>query len=367
MMEIFPTSWDAIQERLQEINPIEYGTTRNYLRGAVSRLSPYISRGVIGLSDIKNQLLNQFSLQQAKPFLQQLAWREYFQRVWWELGDSMQQDIKHPQPNVLHHQIPVALIKGNTGIDLIDSSIHQLMESGYVHNHARMYIAMLTCNLGGAHWKLPAKWMYYHLLDGDIASNTLSWQWVAGSFSNKKYYANQDNINHYSGTTQANSYLQQSYEALPQLLVPEQLQSTKIATFSTCFPETKPLTLDYQLPLALYTSYQLNPRWLSEQSLNRVLILAPSHFTQFPVSEKVLSFIIALAKNLIPDMQILVGEVEDIPGINKFPAIHYQEHPLTQGFPGSPTPATWMFPKASYQGKGFFGFWKQCEKSLYAK
>ena len=367
MMASFPTNWDAIQERVEQIDPIQYGASRNYLQGAVSRLSPYIARGVITLPDIKNALLDKFSVQQAKPFLQQLAWREYFQRVWWELGDRMLQDIKHPQPKVLHQQIPVAFINGNTGLDLIDASIHQLMESGYLHNHARMYISMLACNIGGAHWRSPAQWMYYHLLDGDIASNSLSWQWVAGSFSNKKYYANQDNINHYSGTTQANSYLEASYEALPELQVPEQLQATQITAFTTCFPVTKPLTLDYQLPLALYTSYQINPQWLTGKQMNRILLLSPSHFSQFPVSEKVLSFIIALATNLIPDMQIMVGEVEDIPGIEKFPAIHYQEHPLTRNFPGTATPAAWMFPKASYQGKGFFGFWKQCEKSLYAK
>lgn len=366
-MENFPTHWDAIQQRVRSIQPIQYGSTRNYIQGAVSRLSPYIARGVLSLPDIKNWLLENYSLQQAKPFLQQLAWREYFQRVWWEQGDNLLQDIKHPQPRVLHHQIPTAVINGKTGIDLIDASIYQLMESGYVHNHARMYIAMLTCNIGGAHWRLPAQWMYYHLLDGDIASNTLSWQWVAGSFSNKKYFANQDNINQYSGTTQANSYLQHSYEALPHQPVPEALQATQMATFTTSFPDTKPLQLNQQLPLALYTSYQLNPQWLADQTVNRVLVLSPDHFTQFPVSEKVRSFIIALAKNLIPDIQIMVGEVEQIPDIQKFPAIHYQEHPLTRNFPGTPTPAAWMFPKASYQGKGFFGFWKQCEKSLYAK
>ncbi|MBU3745359.1 MAG: deoxyribodipyrimidine photolyase, partial [Sediminibacterium sp.] len=302
-MEVFPTDWDAIQERVDSIDPIRYGSSRNYIKGAVSRLSPYIARGVLSLPDIKNQLLQKYSIQQAKPFLQQLAWREYFQRVWWELGDKILDDIKHPQPKVLHHQLPDAVMNGNTGIELIDASIHQLMESGYVHNHARMYISMLTCNLAGAHWRLPAQWMYYHLLDGDIASNTLSWQWVAGSFSNKKYYANQDNINHYSETNQTNSYLQHSYETLPQLPVPETLQANRIAAFTTRFPETKPLRLNEQLPLALYTSYQLDPGWLADQSANRLLVVSPAHFAQFPVSERVLSFIITLAYKLIPDIQ----------------------------------------------------------------
>mgnify|MGYP006195700273 CR=1 FL=1 len=60
-----------------------------------------------------------------------------------------------------------------------------------------MYLAAMVCNNAKSHWLTPARWMYYHLLDGDLASNALSWQWVAGTFSHKKYIANQQNINKY--------------------------------------------------------------------------------------------------------------------------------------------------------------------------
>jgi deoxyribodipyrimidine photo-lyase len=114
----------------------------------------------------------------------------------------------------------------------------------------------------------------------------------------------------------------------------------------------------------LYTSYQLNPHWRAAENLNRLLILAPSHFNKYPVSAQVIAFILELSQNLIPDIQFFVGEVEDIPGIANFPAIYHQQHPLTQYFPGTATPASWMFPEASYRGQGFFGYWKQCEKTL---
>ncbi|MEO5685193.1 MAG: FAD-binding domain-containing protein [Chitinophagaceae bacterium] len=63
-----------------------------------------------------------------------------------------------------------------TGITAIDEQITLLYETGYMHNPVRMYLAGITCNIGKAHWLQPARWMYYHLLDGDLASNSLSWQ-----------------------------------------------------------------------------------------------------------------------------------------------------------------------------------------------
>jgi len=98
-----------------------------------------------------------------------------------------------------------------------------------------MYTAMLACNIACSHWSLPAKWMYYHLLDGDLASNTLSWQWVAGSFSSKKYYANQENINKYSGRNQQQSYLSFDYDAITKMPIPIALQEITSIELKTNF------------------------------------------------------------------------------------------------------------------------------------
>ena len=67
------------------------------------------------------------------------------------------------------------------GIESIDFAINGLYEKGYLHNHSRMYIASIACNIGKAYWLTPSKWMYYHLLDGDIASNVGGWQWAAST------------------------------------------------------------------------------------------------------------------------------------------------------------------------------------------
>ena len=86
-----------------------------------------------------------------------------------------------------------------------------------MHNHLRMYVASIVCNVAQSHWINPARWMYYYLLDADWASNSLSWQWVAGSNSNKKYFANQDNINKYCLTTQKGTFLDLDYQKISKI------------------------------------------------------------------------------------------------------------------------------------------------------
>ncbi len=90
-----------------------------------------------------------------------------------------------------------------------------------------MYLASIVCNIAGAYWELPSEWMFYYLKDADPASNVCSWQWVAGSFSNKKYFANQENINRYLHASEQGTYLDNTYEFLMDNdIVPKILQST---------------------------------------------------------------------------------------------------------------------------------------------
>lgn len=200
----FETSYISILKKLDKIDPVEYGRTRNYVNGAVTYLSPYISRGVISTKQILKSVLKKgFTIDEIKSFAKELCWRDYFQRV----GQSkdLDKDIRQAQTSVANSAMPLKIINGKTGIESVDDAICQLYEYGYMHNHCRMYVASLTCNIANSHWHHPAQWMYYHLLDGDWASNVCSWQWVAGSNSNKKYYANQENINRYTFSEQVNT------------------------------------------------------------------------------------------------------------------------------------------------------------------
>lgn len=260
-MSGFPVEMENITNLINAVDPKRYASTRNFINGSVTRLSPYISRGVISTRQVLESLVVRgFNFNQVEKLVQELAWRDYYQRVWQSLGDEINRDIRQPQDLVNHFQLPAALPQAATGIDAVDDAIRELFETGYMHNHCRMYLAGIACNVGRAHWLQPARWMYYHLLDGDWASNALSWQWVAGSFSSKKYVANQENINKYTGSSQKKSFLDISYEQFPVQEIPASLQKTDAAEFTTNLPLNLPaLQLKEHQPILLYNYYQLDP------------------------------------------------------------------------------------------------------------
>ncbi|MGK0279044.1 MAG: deoxyribodipyrimidine photo-lyase, partial [Litorivivens sp.] len=171
---IFPTGYAEILERVNKIDPVKYGSTRNYVNGSVTYLSPYISRGIISTKFILSEVLNRgYEPDQIEKLIQELAWRDYWQQVWVSKGDAINQDLKHPQKPVSNSGISKSIVEANTGILAIDRAINEFYTTGYLHNHLRMYIASIACNVGQSHWKAPAQWMYYYLLDADWASNAL--------------------------------------------------------------------------------------------------------------------------------------------------------------------------------------------------
>jgi deoxyribodipyrimidine photo-lyase len=362
-MNVFPTSLKAINESIDTLNLADYAQTRNYLNGSVSRLSPYLSRGVITLPYVLNRILTRTTLEEAKTFIYELCWREYFQRIWHVHGDKIFTDFNQVQHPVSHHEMIRSVYEASTGIDAIDREIQSLYATGYMHNHVRMYTASMVINMAKAHWANPAKWMYYHLLDGDLASNTLSWQWVAGTFSSKKYYCNQANINTYCGTNQTGTFLDQSYDHVMAMECPDELSETISPELITALPSPSELQLDYSKPLLLYNSYTLDPHWRQTEVVNRVLVLEPSHFRQFPVSGKVMDWILALAKE-ISGIQLYCGEIHDLPDVKHFPYIISKEHPTTRHYPGAKDTNAWMFPEVPDPAGSFTGFWKGCEKIL---
>ena len=201
---------------VETINPILYERSRNSLAGSVTHLSPYITCGAISLNQVKDTVRKKYKSAESLKLIQELAWRDFFQSVYASLGRDIFVSIKREQGFGVFDELPKVIIEANTGIKIIDNAIKKLYQTGYLHNHERMWIAMLVCNIAGIKWQAGAKWMYYHLIDGDLASNTLSWQWVAGTFSAKKYFANQENLNKYglSQDRQKDTFLDKSYEEL---------------------------------------------------------------------------------------------------------------------------------------------------------
>jgi deoxyribodipyrimidine photo-lyase len=366
----FPTDYQSILERIEQVDPVQYSKTRNFTNGLVTYLSPYLSRGVISLLQIKNHILTKsYKRYQTEKLLQELAWREYFQRVWQAKSNDLWNDLKQEQADVHHHEMIDSLVTASTGITVIDDHIRLLYKTGYMHNHVRMYTASIACNIGKAHWQNPSNWMYYHLLDGDIASNICSWQWVAGAFASKKYYCNQENINKYTQSKQTGTFLDYTYEQMITANVPDQLQQTTALHLTTILPVTDQPLIDINKPTFIYNSYNLDPLWRKEEDANRVLLLEPSHFQQFPVSSKVIQFIVSLSEN-IPGIKIFTGELDAI--IHQYRespnfsdrSIVSKEHPAFSHYPGIKDSREWMHPAVNGYYSSFFAYWKKCEKYL---
>ena len=306
---MFPLSYVEILQRIRAIDPVKYGSSRNYINGAVTYLSPYISRGVITTKFILSEVLKKgYKPAQIEKFIQELAWRDYWQQLWIAKGHLINEDLKHPQKPVSNRLISKSIVDATTGVEALDNAIKLLYKTGYMHNHLRMYTAAVACNMGYNHWKVPAQWMYYHLLDADWASNALSWQWVSGANANKKYVANQDNINKYCFSTQKNTFLDVPYEAFASMEIPEILKETHEIELKTPLPNPVSLEIDSALPTCIYNFYNLDPLWKKGVSANRILLLEPSHFEAYPVSQKTIDFILNISKENIDSVQVYVGE-----------------------------------------------------------
>ncbi len=190
----------AAEMLLQKIDPEQYASTRNMLIGSVTKLSPYLRHGVLALAEVRHSLLKHTPTHQAYKVLQELAWRDYFQRVYEQLGNDIWQDIEPYKTGFQRYvdQLPDDIKEGTTGLTCIDSFANDLRTTGYLHNHVRMWLAAYIVHHRRVHWQAGAYWFLQHLLDGDPASNNLSWQWVASTFAAKPYYFNRENLARYT-------------------------------------------------------------------------------------------------------------------------------------------------------------------------
>jgi len=221
---------DKAERKLAAIDPIAYAHTRNFGDGAISRLSPYIHHGILSLNAVRNYVLTKYSEPaQISKFVQELAWRDFWQRIlithpqWaWEDAEPYKTGFTAQD---YADDLPEDIAYGKTGVACIDAFIHELIATGFIHNHARMYLASYTVHYRRIKWQTGAKWFLHHLLDGNVASNNLSWQWVASTLSHKPYIFNLENVDKYFGklvdtSPLTNHPLDASYEMLQERLFP---------------------------------------------------------------------------------------------------------------------------------------------------
>ena len=197
----------AAEHRLNMVEAKRYGRSRNHLDGAVTGLSPWIRHGVLTLAEVRDAVFSQLDQRHQRrddgaKLINELGWRDFWQRMWSDLGDGINNDQEAVStghdPASYARSLPADIRDGNTGLACMDAFQADLVETGWLHNHARLWLAAYVVHWRRVHWKAGADWFLRHLLDGDPASNHLSWQWVASSFSHKPYFFNRENLERYS-------------------------------------------------------------------------------------------------------------------------------------------------------------------------
>jgi deoxyribodipyrimidine photo-lyase len=352
-----------ILDQIDTIDPVEYAKTRNHLGGAVTRLSPYITRGIVTLPQIRDRLHERHNKQDCEKLVQELAWREYFQNVWQAKGEEVFSDIRFQRDDWTHEQLVTALVEAATGVEVIDVGIRELEETGYMHNHLRMWVASVATNLARAHWLTNGKWLYYYLIDGDLASNFLSWQWVAGTSVNKRYTVNQKLINGCSEVKQVRSILTFDRDDMLNQPTPTELTGVTPFTLKTTYPTPEPLNSVAGESVLLYTPWTLNPEWEQATVGRRILVIDPAWFDRFPVSKRVLQFIIKQGKMVVPTLEVFVGNPERITGIKDATQVLALRHPTIETWSVETieyAPVPKLFPEVAGYYPSFFKYWQQC-------
>ncbi len=221
MRENFIPSLSEATARIEAVRPAAYSRTRNALDGAVTYLSPYITHGFVSLKDVLAGVNERHAIDMQHKFVFELGWRAYFRHVWQYRGEAILSSLREgPLPDQIYaRELPSDIRQACTGVPVIDEAVRALYATGTLHNHARMWLASYVVHVRKVHWRCGADWLYSHLLDGDLASNHLSWQWVAGTGSSKPYLFNAENVARYAPPSwhSAGTVIDTTYEALYRL------------------------------------------------------------------------------------------------------------------------------------------------------
>ena len=179
-----------------ENNLSNYSKLRNFdfgpeKRSNVSCLSPYITHGIINEKEVIEKSLSKFSFSKNEKFIQEVLWRTYW-KGWLELRPNVWSDylieLNKIKEEFKGNQKYLDALKGKTNIECFNAWINELKENNYLHNHTRMWFASIWIFTLELPWQLGAEFFMQHLYDGDAASNTLGWRWVAGVQTQGKHY-----------------------------------------------------------------------------------------------------------------------------------------------------------------------------------
>ena len=191
----FENSRSGALERLNkflESDIISYNSKRNYdfgvdKRNNVSCLSPYITHRLITEYETVNKVLKKHSFQKVDKFIQEIFWRVYW-KGWLEMRPKVWSDFVGDLQTIKEDIKYNTAINGETEIECFNDWVREIKNFNYLHNHTRMLFASIWIFTLGLPWQKGAEFFMSHLYDGDAASNTLSWRWVAGIQTKGKHY-----------------------------------------------------------------------------------------------------------------------------------------------------------------------------------
>ncbi len=302
-------------EALKRLNTMDmeaYNRNHNFLNGSVSKLSPYFRYGCLTLKEASDSVRYRFGAESAK-FVEELARRDYWRRVWHDLGNGIFNDIEYPKVFLGDKLMPDFIRQGITGLPCMDGFIRNLTHDGYVHNHARKWFAAYVVHWLKVDWREAADWFENHLLDGDKASNHLSWQWVASLFSSKPYYFNKENLARHTGekycsTCTVNCPFDASHEALNEKLFAS-AKPGQAKVHRVMMPERAPISLHRAIAIYVHDEMLSSAHPLLRKPMPKIFVFDDVLYGKWPL--KRLQFLADCLSEL-QEVEIWIGDTREV-------------------------------------------------------
>ena len=287
-----------------ENNLSEYSRLRNFdfgpdKRSNISCISPYISHGILNELEVIDKALKKFSFSKNEKFIQEVLWRTYW-KGWLELRPNVWTDyiieLKIIREKYKDNKDYLNAIDGNTNIECFNEWVKELKEFNYLHNHTRMWFASIWIFTLNLPWQLGAEFFMKHLYDGDAASNTLGWRWVAGIQTQGKHYlASEWNIKKFTNNRFNNINLNEN--APPK--VSEKIYKVVLKDFSN------PVSLDEQNLIIFDNNLSFELTDFKDHKFKKIYLVNNNNDSRnIKLSEKTLKF----KTNLIQDQKRRLDE-----------------------------------------------------------
>ncbi len=311
-----------------ENNLSEYAKLRNFDFGTQNRkniscLSPYISHGAITEIEIINKVLKKHLFNKSEKFIQEVLWRIYW-KGWLELRPSVWKDylnkLKTYREKYKTDKKYLNAIEGNTDIQCFNDWVKELKEKNYLHNHVRMWFASIWIFTLDLPWELGAEFFLKHLYDGDSASNTLGWRWVAGvQTPGKNYLASEWNIKKFTNNRYENIKLNES--AKPKI-------SNKIYSISKSDFLSSEI-IDGKILLIFENNLSFEFSDFRDKKFSKILIVNSSESREISLSDRVVKFKESLFQDQLERLKKIQADCEiiKIKDIKKFNDSIYALYP----------------------------------------